>query len=320
LVHKLVSVSERKHADKNNDAAQANDGLALREMLSAGELNKIVTISGEEGLTAVRIHQKGPIAYIETTTAEVILDEDENRLLQLSTDESHTQTKRIVARVVAEAAGKLGDETKRERIRLRHQTAQRLLKPYKVLIPFAEKLSIPTRKVTARRAIGQLLGCIQAVALLRQYRKTPTDGAIRATAKDYEVAYRIMLPVLKRAFAPVNERALELYDKIVKKVSSTERDGIYSPEKEFTVADCEKWSVLSRTAVRNRLVVLVEAGLIIPSDQYGQGNRRKNTYRLNNLETRPPAKLDGMVSPDELRELLARDKAQQDETVDMSVD
>jgi hypothetical protein len=45
-----------------------------------------------------------------------------------------------------------------------------MLQPVSVRIPYAPHLQIPGGKVVARRAFPQLLGMIEAVALLRQYR------------------------------------------------------------------------------------------------------------------------------------------------------
>jgi len=306
LQHMLVSVAERKHSDSSHDGTQANAGLALREMMSSGQLTKLITLTGDDGPRTVTIKQSGPIAYLETTTQEVLLEEDENRMLQLATDESPEQTKQIMARAAAEATGNVGDAAARQAVQLRHQTAQRLLKPYEVVVPFAEMLSIPAHKVTARRAFNQLLGCIKAVALLRQFQNKIKNGVIIASSKDYEIAYEIMFPSLQRAFAPVNERALALLQLIRHE----------SPRGSFCVADCVKLAGISATEVRNRLAVLVEAGFVSQPESSRQG--RRSVYLVDSNQAMPKMALKGMVSPERLSEKLAAEKSRGRETSEES--
>ena len=302
LVHKFVCVAERKHADANSDASQANAGLALREMLSSGELVKVVTISGDDGLKTETIHQKGPIAYIETTTQESVLEEDENRMLQLGTDESQRQTERIIARAASEAAGKSAANARREAIILQHQTAQRMLQQYAVVIPYAEKLGLPTDKVTARRAFGQLLSCIRAVALLRQFQNQPVDGVIRASVEDYEIAYRIMFPVLLGSAAAANERVLDLYETLKGKLFNDPKEAIMNHSRAFTVAECKNWVGVSTTEIRNRITLLAAAGLAEELEPSRRGRTTK--YRLTPFSRERSKTLPSLPSPEELKRML----------------
>ncbi len=244
LKHKLVVLAEKQHqgSDPVNDV---NAGLALREMLSSGKLRKLVPEKGPEGMTTRIIEQEGPIALIETTTQVELLEEDENRLLQLTTDETSEQTARIHQRQSLEAAGLL-DESAREAILLKHQTAQRLLKNVRVIIPFAKHLSVPTGRVIARRAFAQLLTCTCVVAFLRQMQKREKNGSISATLIDYRVAYDVMYPILRRSFSPINERALDLYRAIINNLDSSR---VY-----FTRQDCAGWRELVR---RKRRIVSI---------------------------------------------------------------
>src|SRR5262249_51162261 len=149
----------------------------------------------------------GPIAYLETTTQQEIYEEDATRMLSLATDESSQQTAAIMAIQARQAKSVTAGLDEQQQIRLKHQTAQRMLVSRKVSIPFAEKLALPASKLVARRAFPQLLAFIKAVALLRQFQKTAKpDGHLVATVKDYTIAYNLMLPVLQRTFAPLSQR------------------------------------------------------------------------------------------------------------------
>jgi hypothetical protein len=114
-------------------------------MVASGELKKAVTVKGQDGKPrTVLIHQPGPIAYLESSTATNIHDEDATRLLPLATDESASQTKRIIEAQRHEAKGQTISESKHSEIIDRHHTLQRLLQPIQVRIPYIDSISLPT--------------------------------------------------------------------------------------------------------------------------------------------------------------------------------
>jgi hypothetical protein len=299
LRHKHVVVGERKHMSANDEAAAANATLALREMLSRGRLDKWVPVKTDNGMETKHVVQEGPISYIETTTQQEVFEEDATRMLSLATDESREQTLAILAMQAQRAAGQTASPDERLAVQLKHQTAQRLLKPLKVRIGYAPLLSLPASKVVARRAFTQLLGCIEVVALLRQMQKKKhPDGHIEATVADYEIVYGLMLPVLRRAFAPLSERAQDLLAKILANALMTQ---------EFSRADCVKWAGVGLTEVRNRLAMLVEAGLV---EQTGGGKGTRYTYRVVSTQSAKPLSLADLITPEELKKELAAAKKQ----------
>ncbi len=317
LEHKLVAVAERQHFDSRDEASAGNATLALREMLSEGELVKIVTVKMEGGMQTAEIRQQGPIAFVQTTTQEQIFAEDETRLLPLVTDESPRQTERILRYHARRAAGTGEDAEEGQRIRAKHQAAQRLLRTLDVRIGYAQHLTIPSTKVSARRAFGQLLGVIAAVALLRQYQKEEHDGCIDADLVDYEIAYGLMLPVLRRMFAPLSSRARDLFDRIrdgLRERAAQQRNrpnlmlgGGACGAETFARKDCQRWSGVSLTEARNRLHGLVEAGLV----QVIAGERGV-PYRYRLTADVPPDQIciEGLITPDELRTRLAAEAAE----------
>lgn len=92
LQHKVVISGERLHEHRGKDGEAQDNTKAFREMVGSGYLRKAVTIKVGGELTSKIIEQPGPIAYIESTTATAIQDEDATRLLPLVTDESAEQT------------------------------------------------------------------------------------------------------------------------------------------------------------------------------------------------------------------------------------
>ena len=75
LSHKFGVAGERSRV-QNDDTAEATR--ALREMLSGGQLTKLVPMKLCGEITTQLIQQPGPIAYVESTTLTDIFDEDRN--------------------------------------------------------------------------------------------------------------------------------------------------------------------------------------------------------------------------------------------------
>lgn len=189
LIHRAVIAGERSRIQEDT---QAEATRALREMLSDQILRLIVTGKDDDGNPiTLEIEQPGPIAYAESTTLGMskIFDEDRTRSIFLGCDESEAQSQKIIERLATESQSPMRQEEIESIISL-HHTAQRLLKPYVIVIPFAKQLTtcLPARKPECRRAFGYLLSLIKAVSLLHQYQREKTeDGNLIATLDDYEV-------------------------------------------------------------------------------------------------------------------------------------
>lgn len=199
LMHVFVLAGERPRieSEENADARKA-----LREIVASGELSKLVTVKGKDGHSARLVYQPGPIAFMESTTAANIFDEDANRVLRLGTDESEQQTARII-RAQAEAARVI--RTGRGGLALRHHALQRLLRRVDVQIPYAGVIAvaIPTQRHEARRAMPMILATIKAVALLHQRQRPGFSGQhgaiINANLDDYAIARDLLDGPMGRA-------------------------------------------------------------------------------------------------------------------------
>lgn len=202
LKNRFVVAGERSRME-NDDRAEATR--ALREMLSSGRLVKLMPEKGPDGIVTRTIEQEGPIAFVESTTLGSIFEEDRNRCILIHTDETREQTRRILA-----YTARRNSSDCREAIDRQH-AIQRILKPYAVVIPYAEKLaeSIPDEKVEARRMFPMLLSCIASSTLLHQFqRKVDQNGQLIANEDDYVTAYRVMnKPVSEQIGGGVSEAA-----------------------------------------------------------------------------------------------------------------
>lgn len=186
--HRWLVLGERSRSDGDE---QEDATKALRELQSSGRLTSRIV---EEGKLVSRMVE-GPIASTETTTKQDIFDEDANRCLLLSTDESPTQTRRILAAAARRASGMtVSDDS---RLIARHHAMQRVLAegtPHDVIVPFAGRLAdaIPDDRAEARRAFPMLLSVIRASAVLHRFQRETSEGLIVATIADYALARRLV--------------------------------------------------------------------------------------------------------------------------------
>jgi DNA primase len=192
LVHRFVVAGERrrKQDDEGADATRA-----LREMLSDGKLTKMMPIKRGGQIVTLMIEQPGPIAFVESTTHQVVFNEDRNRCLFMTTDETAEQTQRILDSM-ATANTSAGAPSIREAIVAKHLAAQRMLLSCRVVVPYAYRLValFPNKRTEARRAFGHLLSLVKGVALLHQFQRldAPATGlVIEATRRDYEIARKL---------------------------------------------------------------------------------------------------------------------------------
>ncbi|MFP1764464.1 CHC2 zinc finger domain-containing protein [Lonsdalea quercina] len=184
LQHKILAIAEEE------GVRQA--AYALKLLQSDGELKIASTGKNEQSGELVTREYKvqGPVMLMLTTTAIDVDEELLNRCLVLTVNESREQTQAIHAmqRHGQTLAGLLQSSEKQYLTRL-HQNAQRLLRPLKVVNPYADRLTFLSDKTRARRDHMKYLTLIQSIALLHQYQRTVKRVEHRGAVIEYiEVA------------------------------------------------------------------------------------------------------------------------------------
>jgi hypothetical protein len=297
LIHKVVISGERVNEHHGKDGYAEDNTKAFREMVASGELRKVVTIKGPDGRPeTVTIHQPGPISYLESSTAANIHDEDSTRLLPLVTDESASQTKKIIEAQRQEAKGQGASESKREEIIQLHHTLQRLLKPLTLRISYIDSISLPETNIATRRTHEHLKSVIKSVALLRQYQKqiqrdkTTGQEYMEADEIDYKIAYGLINVVLARTYSPLNQQSRDLLRIVLEHIE---------PDTDFTQKDCEQWCGLSNTTVRRRLNPLTWAGIVTADE-----STKPYHYKISHPELAEVADLN-LPTPEHIAERIA---------------
>jgi len=174
----------------------------LRELQSKGRLSKTVAVKGPRGTMHTEIlNVEGPVSVAAATTKETLYQDNANRALLLTLDESAEQDKRILDYQRKLASGTINVE-KQTVARKLLQATQRLLEPVEVQNPFAESLQLPSQVFTQRRANQLYLDLIGAITFYHQHQRTATtDGGrttIETAPEDIEWANKLAAPVLLR--------------------------------------------------------------------------------------------------------------------------
>lgn len=166
---------------------------AFRELQSNGELNSATSIKLESGqITSGQKTVKGPIASLACTTRGEIYEDNMSRVFLIAVDESAEQTKRIIEYQNRVAAGLINREDE-EKAKQFIQRFTAILKPYKVINPFAGQLQLPEEAHKIRRLNDLLQSFIKMVTILNQYQRSKDQrGRLVTAIEDIETAVAVM--------------------------------------------------------------------------------------------------------------------------------
>ncbi|EJX0634263.1 toprim domain-containing protein [Salmonella enterica] len=204
LQHKILAIAEEE------GVRQA--AYALKLLQSDGELKIASTGKNEQSgeLVTREYTVQGPVMLMLTTTAIDVDEELLNRCLVLTVNESREQTQAIHAmqRQAQTLEGLLAESEKGYLTKL-HQNAQRLLRPLKVVNPFAHQLTFLSDKTRTRRDHMKYLTLIQSVALLHQYQREVKRAEHRGKVIEYIEVQRSDITLANRLAHEVLGRTLD---------------------------------------------------------------------------------------------------------------
>lgn len=196
LQHKLILIEDLDGAESVL--------YPLRELQSKKRITKTVVHKDSKGTTkTIHLTVEGPVSVAGCTTQESIYEDNSNRSFLLYIDESVEQDQRIMQYQRLASAGKLNEQEQLEAAELL-QNVQRVLKPIKVINPFAEYLELPQSVFKPRRTNSHYLQFIEAVTFYKQYqRKKKYDEQtgeefIETSIEDIKEANELITEVLLR--------------------------------------------------------------------------------------------------------------------------
>jgi DNA primase catalytic core len=232
-------------------------------------------------------------AFIEATTASGVNHENATRCFELTMDESVEQTERIHERqrLMRTEAGLVLRQEAEEVVR-RHWSAQRLLEPLPVVIPFAGRLTFPSSWMRTRRDHARFLNLIEVSAFLHQHQRERKGEVIVASAADYAVAYGLAGELLAETLSDLKKPLRRAYERI----------RALCQDEEVTRRQIREALSEPDSTVRRWLSELVELEYLEEAGSKG-GQGKSARYRLSGRAPQGEPLL-GLIPPDELRAAL----------------
>ena len=300
LKHKILAISEEEGAERA--------AYALKLLQSEGQLT--IASTGKNPTTGRLETQEyrveGPVMIFLTTTAVEIDEELQNRCIVLTVDENREQTRAIheLQRMSETLEGMIAREERRAVLRL-HHNAQRLLRPLRIVNPYARRLRFPDASTRMRRDHMKYLALIRATALLHQHQRerkiySHPSGPIEyieVTPADIALANELAHEVLGRSLdelAPQTRRLLGTIDSALTRECT--RRGMARRDYRFTNREVREWSGWSDFQVRTHMHKLITMEyVLVHRGGRGQSFVYELLYESGGREGRPF--LFGLIDP-----------------------
>lgn len=246
LTHKILAIAEEEGAHQAS--------YALKLLQSEGEISMASTgknpATGQLETQTYKV--EGPVMLFLTTTAIDLDEELLNRCLVLSVNEGREQTEAIhaIQREQQTLEGLLRSHSK-TRVLKKHQNAQRLLRPLKIINPYATRLTFLADKTRTRRDHMKYLQLINAITLLHQYQREIQRVShagevieyIEASLADIALANQLAHVLLGRSLDELPPQTRRLLDVIYDAVQQAcQQECLTQANYRFSRRDIRAWS------------------------------------------------------------------------------
>lgn len=212
LKHKLILIE---------DMDGAEDGLLpLRELQTKKRISKSIVHKGIGGIGKTKnLVVEGPVSVAGCTTKESIYEDNSNRSFLLYVDESEAQDNRIMAYQRKQSAGRINVDTELEASKIL-RNIQRILRPVKVVNPYAEYLELPRTVFKPRRTNMHYLQLIEVITFYLQYQReekfdeSSGEAYIETSLEDIKLANTLIKNVLLRKSDRLNGVARNYFENL----------------------------------------------------------------------------------------------------------
>jgi len=272
LQHKLILIEDLDGAESVL--------YPLRELQSKKRITKTVVHKDTKGNTkTIHLTVEGPVSVAGCTTQESIYEDNSNRNFLLYIDESTAQDIRIMNYQRLISAGKINSEQEYQSQELL-KNVQRVLKPIKVINPFAEYLELPQSVFKPRRTNSHYLQFIEAITFYKQYQreeqvnKETGEVFIEATIEDIQEANELIQEVLLRKSDLLNGACRQFFEMLKAYLKANTLTT-------FTNAEIRRTLRVNPSNQKRYMLQLQLAGLV----QKSKGDKRKGyVYEVVNYD------------------------------------
>jgi energy-coupling factor transporter ATP-binding protein EcfA2 len=234
------------------DGMKEEAQLAFRELQSKGVIISSTSSKDESGnVNAYERIVYGPIASMACTTKGEIYEDNMSRCFLIAVDESHEQTLKIIQYQNKKSAGQI-DEKREAQITEFLQHCIRMLKPYQVINPYADKVQLPEEAHKIRRLNGLYQAFVKQITLLHQFqRKQDSQGRLISEKEDLQIAAEIMFESIVLKVDELDGSLRQFYERL-KTYVKTKGNG-HHESYEFSQREIRQALHLSKTQLHRYL-------------------------------------------------------------------
>ena len=295
LQHKLICLED---FDGMREEAQ----LAFRELQSREMLSSSTSGKDEQG--NIRSYERvvyGPMASLCCTTRGQVYEDNMSRCFLIAVDETSAQTHRIIRFQNHKASGKINTQVQQQTTEF-IQHCIRLLKPYPVINPYADQVSLPPEAHKIRRLNELYQSFVGQVTLLNQYRrKQDSQGRLISEKEDLQTAADIMFESILLKVDELDGSLRHFYERLKQYVQA--QGGSHSDSYAFTQREVRQALHISKSGLHRFLRTLMQLEYIRPVGGYAnKGYQYQITYWDNVAALRAKVKryLQGQLNQLEL--------------------
>lgn len=239
--------------------------LAVRELQSNEILITSTSYKDEQGSIrgAERI-VRGPIASISCTTKAEVYEDNISRCFVVAVDESKAQSLRVVQYQNQKSAGII-QASREQDSQMFLQNCMRLLRPLKVVNPYANRIHLPQDAHKIRRLNELYQSFVRQITLLHQYqRKKDSQGRLISEVSDLKAACDILFESIVLKVDELDGSLRQFFEHLKVYVESKGKDY------EFNRFEVRKATQVGRTQQHYYINKLVQLEYLT---QYGFANR-----------------------------------------------
>lgn len=270
------------------DGLKEDAQLAVRELQSNDILRTSTSLKDKNGqITGGERIVRGPIASLACTTKGEVYEDNISRSFLIAVDESREQTLRII-RYQNEVSAGMVDMQQQKKVSQFIQNCIRLLKPYEVVNPYANKIQLPESAHKIRRLNELYQSFVKQITLLNQYqRKQDKQGRLITETADLQTACEILFDSIVLKVDELDGSLRQFFERLKAQVKNKEQ--------EFTQREIRQVMNISKAQCSRFFNHLQQMEYL--TAQYS-GNQRKICYRVdywdNYAKTRAQIKDDLM--------------------------
>ena len=255
LVNKLLLIQD---FDGLDEEAQ----YSFRELQSHGELTTSITYKDRFGNIQSKVKSvKGCFASLGATTNQNIYEDNLSRSILLKIDESAKQSNEIIHFQNQKLAGKLNEH----QIELNKQQLVnliRVLKPFKVLNKYSDKIALPSNVKSIRRLNNQFLKFVSQITLLHQFqREFDKQNRLLTTKEDIRISIELFFDVIWLKIDELDGSTRQFFEELksyIKTQIKTSENSLYK----FNQRELRNSLNLSKTGLHRKLTKLLELEFI----------------------------------------------------------